>query len=259
MKKILVILSSVNQLPLSNGKTQPTGFYLNEFGIPAQRLREEGYELVLANPKGNQPPMDQSSDDASFFHKDENQHRQIKNLVTQLPGFAAPKTFGEILAEGLDQFAGVFVPGGHAPMVDLIQDRQLGQILHHFHDHAKPTALICHGPAALLSAQADPEIFVERMAKHDPTEASDWPYAGYKMTVFSNIEEKMAELTFPAALQFYAETALKQAGASMDCALIPMQSHVVKHNELVTGQNPVSDDALASAFLSMLALSQQPR
>lgn len=36
-------------------------------------------------------------------------------------------------------------------MVDLHNNQNLGYIIHHFHRHGKPTALICHGPVALLS------------------------------------------------------------------------------------------------------------
>ena len=43
MKKILVILSSANYLELAKGKMLETGFFLNEFGIPAQALVQAGY------------------------------------------------------------------------------------------------------------------------------------------------------------------------------------------------------------------------
>lgn len=36
-------------------------------------------------------------------------------------------------------------------MVDLHNNQNLGYIIHHFHRHAKPSGLICHGPVALLS------------------------------------------------------------------------------------------------------------
>jgi hypothetical protein len=51
--QILVLLSSERQLQLQDGKTEPTGYYLNEFGVPADAFIKAGYELVLASPKGN--------------------------------------------------------------------------------------------------------------------------------------------------------------------------------------------------------------
>lgn len=250
--KVLVILSSTSQLELQDGKVLNTGFFLNEFGIPARRLVDAGYELVLANPQGNRPAMDASSDDASFFGKDEHLHQQIKSFVHGLPGFEKPKTLQAVLEGGLDSFVGIFVPGGHAPMVDLISDVQLGQILRHFHKEGKPTAMICHGPAATLSAQTDPIGFVAAQKAGRDTPAQDWIYAGYAMTVLSNLEERLTETNLPAKLQFHIESALKKAGAKMDVAWIPQQSKVVQDRELITGQNPFSDEQLSTQFLNML-------
>lgn len=38
-------------------------------------------------------------------------------------------------------------------MEDLKADKDLGRILRHFHTKQRPTAVICHAPIALLSAQ----------------------------------------------------------------------------------------------------------
>ena len=255
--KILVILSSENQLKLADGKFIPTGFFLNELGVPAQRLVEAGYELVLANPTGNALTMDNSSDDVIYFAKDKAFHEQIKTFVFRLPDVQSPKTFRAILQGGLDTYAGLFVPGGHAPMGDLTQNLELGQILRHFHKESKPTAMICHGPAAALSAQVDPSAFLCDLMGSRETKAQDWIYRGYKMTAFSNVEERLAELKFSANLRFHLETALKRAGAEMHTAAIPWQSKVVQDRELLTGQNPFSDQQFTGDFLAMLAARRQ--
>lgn len=38
-----------------------------------------------------------------------------------------PVTLRSLVENGLDQYTGVFVPGGHPPMVDLMQDPLSGQ------------------------------------------------------------------------------------------------------------------------------------
>lgn len=248
--KILVILSSAQQLELADGVVMPTGFFLNELGVPALKLARAGYELVLANPRGNTPRMDTNSDDPSFFGNDKRWHQEVKTYVSHMPH---PKTFAQVLSEGMDDYLGIFVPGGHAPMADLIADVQLGQILRHFHQRGKPTALVCHGPAALLSAQNDPIAFRAGQQTGRDVPAQDFAYAGYKMTCFSNVEEKLAELKMPAKMQFYLESALRDAGAKLDVAWIPMQSKVVVDRELITGQNPKSDDEFSQHFLTLLA------
>jgi putative intracellular protease/amidase len=65
--KVLVVLSSESILPLKDGKTFETGYYLNELIIPAQRFTASGYELVFANPKGNRPAVDQASISPDYF------------------------------------------------------------------------------------------------------------------------------------------------------------------------------------------------
>jgi len=52
----------------------------------------------------------------------------------------------------LDRFVGVFFPGGHGPIVDVMQDPDAGEVLRYFHGANKPTAAICHGPISVLAA-----------------------------------------------------------------------------------------------------------
>ncbi|GEA02125.1 hypothetical protein KUL17_10220 [Alteromonas sp. KUL17] len=65
--EILVLLSSENVMQLADGKTEPTGYYLNEFGVPAKALVDAGYKLVLATPKGNAPSVDKKSVIPQYF------------------------------------------------------------------------------------------------------------------------------------------------------------------------------------------------
>lgn len=250
--KVLVILSSAHQLELSGDKLWPTGFFLNEFGIPAQYLTNRGYGLVLANPQGNRPAIDATSDDPSYFGGDKERHQQVKAFVENLDGFQRPRKFADLLSEGLDAYDGIFVPGGHAPMQDLAQDPHLGRILLHFHQNQKPTAMICHGPVATLAAQDDPQGFLTNARAGRALPPRNWIYDGYEMTVFSNIEERLAEHKIGGKLKFHAETALKNAGAKLSVAWIPGSSKVVEDRELITAQNPASDGEFAKLFLQRL-------
>src|SRR5262245_65957307 len=69
------------------------------------------------------------------------------------------RTLRSVIDEGLDQYAAFFTPGGQAPVVDLMQDPELGTILRHFHDRKKPTAFLCHGPIASIAAMANAQQF----------------------------------------------------------------------------------------------------
>jgi putative intracellular protease/amidase len=94
------------------------------------------------------------------------------------------------------------------------------------------------------------------MARHNGRgarkRAGAWPYVGYRLTVFSSPEEHLAEdRTLGGRVRFYPDRALQSAGARVSTGP-KFESNVVVDRELVTGQNPASDGALATAFLKLL-------
>lgn len=260
--KVLVVLSSTSTLQLKDNKTVPTGYYLGELAVPAQRLQEAGYEIVVATPEGNKPAMDERSNNVSLFNGDAAAHKRALAFVENHPGMRKPEKLRIILRQGIQNYAGIYVPGGHAPLNDLMQDPYLGSALRHFHHYSKPTAFLCHGPVAALAALPKPGAYRQALVSGDQTlttaSAASWPYAGYRMTVFSNEEEKpVEEKAFQARLPFYAADALRTAGAKIENGP-PRQSFVIRDRELITGQNPASDHAIADALLQALNERQKP-
>ena len=57
--KILMVLTSHDRLGDTGHKT---GFWLEEFAAPYYVFKDAGAQLVLASPKGGQPPLDPKSD-----------------------------------------------------------------------------------------------------------------------------------------------------------------------------------------------------
>lgn len=254
---ILVLLSSESQLPLQNGKTMQTGYYLNEFGVPADALLKVGYKLVIATPKGNRPPVDPHSVDAKFFGGNAAEMTRIQNEINQLPGMQDSESVQEVLKAGhLSQYKAVFIPGGHAPLIDLMNNRDVGKLLTYFHQHKLPTAAICHGPITLLSAQNDPQGYEDALIAGKKAVSHNWIYRGYHMTIFSKAEEQQFESSLNGnRLRFYPETAITTAGGKFSTGG-NWHSHVVVDRELITGQNPMSDHELVQALL--LKLQQRP-
>jgi putative intracellular protease/amidase len=252
--QILVLLSSESEMPLQDGKTEPTGYYLNEFGVPADAFLKAGYELVLATPKGNAPVVDKKSVTVDFFGGSKDELQRITQVIAGIDGINDTLSLDEVLQAGLGQYKAVFIPGGHAPLIDLANNQQVGEILRHFNANAKPTAAICHGPIALLSPQQNPKAFQQALVTQniDSANAKDWIYKGYNMTIFSNSEEAVFEASLDGAkLQYYPGKAMQQAGGEMQYA-DNWTPHVVVDRELITGQNPFSDKALAAAVLKQL-------
>jgi len=250
--EVLVLLSSENMMQLADGKTAPTGYYLNEFGVPAKALADAGYKLVLATPKGNAPSVDKKSVIPQYFDGGEAHMQAIQTFVASLEGINDTLSLTEVIAQGLDEFEGVFVPGGHAPLIDLANNPQVGQILSHFHNEGKPTAAICHGPIALLSGQSNPEAFELALKSGEQATSEGWIYEGYKMTIFSTPEEEYFESTLDdATLLYYPADAMAQAGGKMEYKEM-WAPNVVEDRELITGQNPFSDELLAETLLAQL-------
>lgn len=254
--EVLVVVSSEHQLELKDGKRYETGYFLNELAVPVQRLIAAGYTPVFANPRGNTPSMDVHSNDKAYFGGDEAKRAATQAFVEGLAPLRHPKTLTSVVAEGTSRYAGIFLPGGHAPMQDLLKDANLGKILRQFHDSGRPTALLCHGPIALLSTLPEASQFQSAMVKGDDAAqgklSAGWPYAGYRMTVFSTAEERMVEpgmLGGPVA--FYPGDALAAAGARIEHAG-KWRSEVVQDRELITGQQPFSDEALSDLFIKAL-------
>jgi putative intracellular protease/amidase len=262
--RVLVVLSSATAIPLRDGKEYRTGYFLNELMVPVKALIDAGVEPVFANPKGNTPTMDVHSDDPSFFGGDAKLLAEIRALRDSLPGLSRPRRLADVIAEGLDGYAGVFVPGGHAPMGDLLEDADTGSVLRAFHERGKPTGLICHGPIALLSTTKDPHAFVAALAAGDEARAralaEGFPYAGYRMTSFSTAEEKhMEEIGFLQGLvRFYPDAALRAAGGAVDVGPA-FKSHVVRDRELFTAQQPASDAEMVRAFVPAVLESAKRR
>lgn len=251
--QILVLLSSETTLPLQNGKTTEVGYYLNEFGVPAKALVDAGYELVLATPKGNAPKVDKNSVSPQYFGGQASEMAKVQAFVAKLPGINDTLSLDEVLTSGLDSYKAVFIPGGHAPLIDLANNPKVGEILKHFNKQGKPTAAICHGPITLLAAQQNPAAYQQSWVNGKPVAADGWIYAGYKMTIFSNSEEAVFEQSLNGEkLTYYPAKAMSFAGGAMQFSA-DWQSNVVVDRELITGQNPFSDKALAAALLQKLA------
>jgi putative intracellular protease/amidase len=165
--KVLVVMSSANALDLKGGKTYVTGYYLNEFVLPYRKLLDAGYEPVIANPKGNLPVMDANSNNAMFFGGDDAARADALKFAQGLELLKHPKTLASVVDEGTKGYVGLFIPGGHAPMADLLKDKNLGKILSSFHETGRPTGIVCHGPIVLLSTLPDPDAFIASMIAGD--------------------------------------------------------------------------------------------
>src|SRR4029077_13466527 len=136
-EKVLALVSSGHGMPLKDGKIySKAGYYLNELTVPTRALMENGYEITFANPKGNTPQLDVNSATAMFFGGNDAKLEDYLSFRDSLTGLKNPGRISDVIVSGLDQYDAVFVPGGHGPMIDLLEDPDAGTVLRHFN---KPT------------------------------------------------------------------------------------------------------------------------
>lgn len=228
MKKILMVLTSHTAM---ENTESTTGLWIGEFTDPYYEFRDKNYTVVLASPKGGNPPIDPMSkltenltgSNRRFMDDDFAQHA-LKHTL-------------KLADVSASDFDAVFYPGGHGPMFDLAFNEFSGRLILDFLGQNKPVAAVCHGPAALIkAAEIDPSILL-----------------GKKVTGFSNAEEK---LVFRSNnIPFYLEDKLEVLGAEYKNALIPFTSHVEKDGLLITGQNPLSAGPTAKALIEILELN----
>ena len=226
--KILMVLTSHDRLGDTGRKT---GFWLEELAAPYYVFRDAGAEVVLASPKGGQPPIDPKSSEPSF---QTDSTRRFEADTTATAQLAAT-----LRLDGLSQadFAAVFYPGGHGPLWDLAEDKASIALIQTFVAAGKPVALVCHAPGVLRHVTTlDGKSLVE----------------GRKVTGFTNTEEEGMGLT--DVVPFLVEDELKAKGGlySKGPDLAP---YIVSDGLLITGQNPKSSGPAARVLIDQLAVT----
>lgn len=249
MGRVLMVVSNTNTLQLKDNRVVSTGYYLNELAVPAQYLLEAGYEVVVATPSGKKPVIEAHSNNVFFFGYDRDAWQRALAFVDTYPSLQNPKTLKTLISERLDRYLGVYVPGGHAAMNDLMQDADFGEILNYLHQKSRPTAFSGHGSVAMLASLSNAAAYRKALVDDDEETAkaasTDWQYTGYRMTSFSNQEESGVERDiFKGQVPFYVADALKNARGLVEHGA-NYQSFVVHDRESIAGQNPSSDRAIS--------------
>ena len=253
---VLVVLSDEATLDLKAGKTFQTGFYLNELMQPVKMLLDAGHTVTFATPNGKAPTLDKGSVNPMFFGGDQaalDVHYKLLEQLRLTDSANSPVvSLARVEQQGYGKYDAVYVPGGHAPMQDLLTSPALGKVLAAFHQDGKPTALVCHGPIALLSAMPDAKSFTMKLAQGATPTQPKWIYSGYKVTVFTNDEEEASKSQLGGGeMKFYPQTALQKAGLQFSKAA-NWQGNMVTDRELITGQNPASAPLVGKELLARL-------
>lgn len=223
--KVLIVLTSHDTLGDTGRKT---GFWLEELAAPYYAFDDAGAQIVLASPKGGQPPLDPKSNEPSFqtdltrrFEADAGANAKLANTVRLDSVHQA-------------DFDTVFYPGGHGPLWDLAEDKHSIALIESFINANKSVALVCHAPGVLRHVKA---------ADGQPL------VAGKKVTGFTNSEEEGVGLT--DVVPFLVEDELKAKGGLYSKGA-DWGSYVVRDGLLITGQNPASSAEAAALLIKQV-------
>ncbi|MDY0955763.1 type 1 glutamine amidotransferase domain-containing protein [Stenotrophomonas rhizophila] len=226
--KILIVLTSHDQLGDTGRKT---GFWLEELAAPYYAFTDAGAQIVLASPKGGQPPLDPKSNEPDF-QTDLTRRFEADPAATAL--LASTVRLDSVRQQDFDA---VFYPGGHGPLWDLANDSHSIALIESFIAANKPVALVCHAPGVLREVKA---------ADGSPL------VAGKKVTGFTNSEEAGVGLT--DVVPFLVEDMLQAAGGQYSKGP-DWGSYVVSDGLLITGQNPGSSAETAAVLVKHLGAS----
>ncbi len=224
--KILMVLTSHDKLGNTGKKT---GFWLEELAAPYYTFKDAGAEIVLASPKGGQPPLDPKSDEPSSQTETTRRFQADAEAKAQLAATVRLDTVKQ------QDFDSVFYPGGHGPLWDLAEDQDSIKLLKSFLAASKPVALVCHAPGVL---------------RHVTTPEGKPLVTGKKVTGFTNTEEEVMGLT--QVVPFLVEDELRTQGGVFS-KVDDFQPYVVSDGLLITGQNPASSKPAAELLMKTLS------
>lgn len=111
--KIVMVLTSHDRLGDTGRKT---GFWLEELAAPYYAFQDAGAEIVLASPKGGQPPLDPKSNEPAFQTDLTRRFEADARAMAQLAATVRLDSVAEA------DFDTVFYPGDHGPLWDLPVD-----------------------------------------------------------------------------------------------------------------------------------------
>lgn len=226
MKNILLVVTNVGMYESGNLKT---GLWLSELTHMYHAAKEKGWHITIASPKGGEVPLDPESLKPLVLDKMSKEYYENPAFMKELN---SSEKLEDIENEPFDL---VYLAGGHATMYDFPDNQTLQNIIAQHYESGKKVAAICHGVGGLLNVKLSNG---ENLIK------------GKSMTGFDWFEETLARRK--SEVPFNLEAAIKERGAHLKKACIPMTSNVVVDGNLITGQNPFSSKEMAKVVLSEL-------
>jgi putative intracellular protease/amidase len=233
-RRVLMIVANGGKSPVTGWDT---GFWWSELTHPYWAFIEAGYAVDIASPNGGRVTADGYSDPE---HESGYSAHDIVSL-----GFKKSTAHAKLLentpsvhALDVKGYDALFVAGGQAPMITMVDDERFHRFLARFYEDGKIVALVCHGTCVLLKTRlSNGDLLVK---------AKTW-------TGFATSEEKIGEKAVGMKIQpFYIEDEARKLADTNFVVQAPARPHAVRDGRLVTGQQHFSGTLTAQLVIEAL-------
>ena len=232
-RKVLLIATDERYLPVEDGKLFSTGNHPVETLVPMYHLREAGFDFDIATVSGNGLKFE--------FWAMPDEDEAITGLHRDLLArFEQPLKLSDVAAaleQGGADYAAVFIPGGHGPLIGLPFSKDVAAVLRWALAKDRHIVSICHGPAALLACE---------------TKDGQFPFAGRKITAFPDDVDRMSpEIGYmPGHLTWQFGARLESLGVEIVNSKPDQSTHA--DGKLLTGASPFAANELGKLAASEL-------
>lgn len=216
-KRVLMVVTNHTKIT----DDHKTGLWLEEYAVPYNAFKEQGYDVKVTSIQGGDVPLDPNSIPEEEVSEWAEAQEKLKNTAQ----------LSENDAEGFD---GIFLPGGHGTMFDFPESKTLQYVLQKHAEQGNIIGSVCHGPSGFVNATYE-----------DGTPI----VSGKTVAGFTDSEE--IGMGLESHMPFLLETELRKKGANFSKGE-DWTSHAVRDGNLITGQNPMSSASAAEKMVEAL-------
>jgi molecular chaperone Hsp31 and glyoxalase 3 len=223
--KILVIFTEQKNMKMQNEKLFSTGNHPVEALLPMLHLKNAGFDFEIVTPTGKPAILEMWA----FPEKDDQVKAIYNEYKSRLDNPVSLQSLIDSSALDAEQYASVFIPGGHGAMLGLPEDQNVGKILHWAHENELFTITLCHGPGALLATMLNGQKFL---------------YEDYNMAVFPDAVDKQTPMIgyLPGKMPSGLSENLRSLGGRL--MNTKSDNTVCLDRKLITGASPLAANAL---------------
>lgn len=233
-KRVLFIVANPSVSPVTGW---PIGFWWAELVHPYWAFHEAGYQITIASPKGGALSADSFSDpqDASGYSVHDILSLGFKLSPSHAGLIADTPAIGDLDPTAYDA---LFVVGGQAPMITMIDDAALHGFVARAYEAGKIIAVVCHGTCILLKTRlSNGDLLVK----------------GKTWTGFANAEEAYADSFVGRRIQpFWIEDEAKALADTNFITQSAFARFATRDGRLITGQQQNSGPAAAALVIEAL-------